>query len=68
MTGERDSKERCVWRVIRADGTQLAEGSFFETDYEKAVTRAKAEAASHAVTGATLTLEVGRMAVLTLRM
>jgi hypothetical protein len=63
----RDSKERCTWRVTRADGALLREGGFFETDYEAAVARAKHDAAAFALPGATLTLEVGRMAIMTFR-
>lgn len=64
---QRDSRERCVWRVLGVDGAQLAEGSFFELDYETAVTRARSAAAPHAHPGVSLLLEIGKLAVLTLQ-
>lgn len=63
----RDSKERCVWRVHGTDGVVIGQGAFYEADYESAVSRAKADAAPYLRPGTTLSLEVGTMAILTLR-
>lgn len=61
-------EQLCAWRVARVDGTTLGEGSFVESHYLVAVSRAKAEAAPYAEPGAVLTLAVGRMSLLTLRL
>jgi hypothetical protein len=69
MTMEHDpERQLCAWQVTRADGTLLGEGAFFESDYLVAVSRAKEEAAPYTEPGATLTLAVGRMSILTMRL
>ena len=64
---ERSSRERCVWHVLDTSGNVYGQGMFFETDYEAAVNRAKAEAASYGAPGRELTLEVGALAILRYR-
>lgn len=61
---DRESGETCVWRVVAPGGRVVGEGAFRESDYLRAVARAKADAALYAQPGAELTLEVARMAVL----
>jgi hypothetical protein len=68
VVSEEEERQSCSWRVTSADGTVLGEGSFSESDYQRAVSRAKAAAASCGPKGALLTLVVDRMSILTLRL